>query len=411
MITHDDHIIFTVSEAVQQAKELLEQTFSHLWIQGEISNLKQHTSGHWYFTLKDETSQLRCAMFRGSNRLVRFSVEDGLKINAMGRLSLYPARGDFQMVVETMEPAGLGALQLALEQLKQRLAREGLFDSQRKKSLPRYPERIAVVTSATGAAVHDILNVIGRRSPLAAVDIYSVPVQGTAAAQAIAHALARLNEEKAWDVIICGRGGGSLEDLWAFNEEMVVRAIAASDIPVISAVGHEIDYTLADFAADVRAETPTAAAEMVVADRKAVGEKLRHLHYSLRTILQERLHQARFKLDRLAGATVLQQPRRVLEPLGQRLDDLIQALQRNLRTRLTHGQHVLQSLAAQLNALSPLQVMARGYALVYKQADMTLVKANDQLQPGDDLSIKLARGRIQARTISVEKEGNTTESE
>ncbi len=404
MITHDEHLIFTVTEAVLQAKDLLEETFARVWIQGEISNLKRHSSGHWYFTLKDEASQLRCAMFRGANRLLRFSVEDGLKINALGRLSLYPARGDFQMVVDTMEPAGLGALQLALEQLKQRLAKEGLFDSQRKKPLPRFPRRIAVVTSATGAAIHDILNVIGRRSPLTAVDIYPVPVQGPTAAPAIARALTRLNAEKAWDVIICGRGGGSQEDLWAFNEEVVVRAIAASAIPVISAVGHEIDYTLADLTADVRAETPTAAAEMVVADRRAVMDNLQQQRATLKSIMRERLTQARFQLDRLARASVLQQPRRVLEPLVQRVDDLVQALQRQLQARLMHNQQLLRSLVAQLNALSPLQVMARGYALVYRQADMILVKNSGQLQPGDELSIKLASGNIRAKTLSLDSD-------
>ena len=260
--TAPDRQVLSVTDLVTRARETLEGMFSRVWVQGEVSNFKKHSSGHCYFTLKDATGQLRCAMFKMANRGLKFKMEDGLQVVASGRLSVYTARGDFQLIAETLEPAGLGALQLAFEQLKARLSAEGLFDAARKRPLPEFPQRIAVVTSATGAAIADILNVTGRRSPLADISLYPVRVQGAGAAGEIAHALARLNEIGGWDVIICGRGGGSLEDLWAFNEEAVARAIAASRIPVISCVGHETDFTIADLVADLRAPTPSAAAQI-----------------------------------------------------------------------------------------------------------------------------------------------------
>lgn len=394
--------VFTVTEIVERARALLEDAFPRVWVEGELSNFKHHTSGHFYFTLKDAQSQLRAAMFRGANRLVRFRPEDGLKVLAGGRLSLYPARGDFQLVVEELEPAGLGALQLAFEQLKKKLASEGLFDPRRKKPLPAFPRRIAVVTSPTGAAVRDILNVTGRRSPLADVALYPVRVQGPGAAEEIAHALTRLNETGGWDVIICGRGGGSLEDLWAFNEEVVARAIAASAIPVVSAVGHEVDYTIADFVADVRAETPTAAAEMVLRDRRELLEQIRSRQRLLAARIQDRLRDGRRRLERVLASRLLRRPRAVLEPLAQRLDDLGAQLRAGLKNRLRLARERWRGLGAQLEALSPLNVLRRGYSLVYELATGRLVRDSRDLAPAAALRIRFHRGEAQVRVEKKE---------
>ncbi len=396
-----DREVYTVSEVVAQARDLLEGAFSRIWVEGEISNFKGHFSGHFYFTLKDSEGQLRAAMFRGANRGLKFKAEDGLKIIAGGRLSIYSARGDFQMVVETLEPAGLGALQLAFEQLKQKLAQEGLFDPERKKNLPEFPRRIAVVTSPTGAAISDILNVTGRRSLLADISIYPVRVQGESAAREIAQALHRLNEVNGWDVIICGRGGGSIEDLWAFNEEIVARAIADSRIPVISAVGHEIDYTIADFAADVRAETPTAAAEMVLRDRRELLEKIKSLSRIMANKLTGRMRESRQRLDRVLDSRILQEPRRVFEPLAQRLDDLFGNLRQRLNNHVRLGRERLRGRAAQLEALSPLKVMGRGYSLVYRLPGRELLSRSDGLQLGDDLEIVFHQGQAECEVKKV----------
>lgn len=395
--------VYTVTEIVERARALLEDAFPRVWVEGELSNFKHHTSGHFYFTLKDAQSQLRSAMFRGANRLVRFRPEDGLKVLAGGRLSLYPARGDFQLVVEELEPAGLGALQLAFEQLKKKLASEGLFDPRRKKPLPVFPRRIAVVTSPTGAAVRDILNVTGRRSPLADVALYPVRVQGPGAAEEIARALTRLNETGGWDVIICGRGGGSLEDLWAFNEEVVARAIAASAIPVVSAVGHEVDYTIADFVADVRAETPTAAAEMVLRDRRELLEQIRSRQRLLAARMQDRLRDGRGRLERVLASRLLRRPRAVLEPLAQRLDDLSGQLRTGLKNRLRLAREQWRGLGAQLEALSPLNVLRRGYSLVYEQATGRLVRDSRDLAPAASLRIRFHRGEAQVRVEKKEQ--------
>jgi exodeoxyribonuclease VII large subunit len=398
-----DREILTVAAAVGRARDLLEATFPRIWVRGEISNFKAHPSGHYYFTLKDADAQLKAALFRASGRGLKFKVGDGLQVVACGRLSVYTARGDFQLIVDLLEPDGLGALQLAFEQLKTKLAAEGLFDAKRKRPLPAFPRRVAVVTSPTGAAIQDFLNVTGRRSPLADIAVYPVAVQGATAAGEIAHALRRLNEIGDWDVIVVARGGGSLEDLWAFNEESVARAIAASRIPVVSAVGHEVDYTIADFVADLRAETPTAAAELVVRDRRELCDQLGSLARLMAGALQERLGRWRHRLERCAASPRLQQPRRVFEPLAQRLDDLRADLAAQLRNRLRLGRERLRGLAAELTALSPLAVMARGYALVYRLPDRRLVRKAADVSVGNELEIALHQGQIKARVEKTEQ--------
>ncbi len=396
--------VFTVSQAVDQARALLENTFPKIWIEGEVSNFKRHSSGHFYFTLKDAHSQLRSAMFRGANRLVRFQMEDGLKVLAGGRMSIYTARGDFQLVVEALEPAGLGALQLAFEQLKKKLANEGLFDPSRKQPLPMFPRRVAVITSPTGAAIQDILNVTGRRSPLADISVYPVRVQGAGAAEEIVRALRRLNETGGWDVIICGRGGGSLEDLWAFNEEIVARALVASAIPVISAVGHEVDYTIADFVADARAETPTAAAEMVVRDRRELLDQVRALRRILSGKVGDRLREARRRLERAQTSRLLTKPLAVFEPLAQRLDDLSVRLRGTAVGRLRLAREQWRGLLAQLEALSPLNVMRRGYSLVFKHPQDQLIKNAELLSPGDVLRVRFSQGEAKCQVDKITKD-------
>jgi exodeoxyribonuclease VII large subunit len=283
----------TVSELTARVKILVEGAFAEVWVEGEVSNFRRHSSGHWYFTLKDEGAMLRCASFRMQNRLIRFTPEDGLTIRAHGRLSLYEARGEYQLIAEYMEPVGVGALQLAFEQLKRRLAAEGLFDIERKRPLPALPRRIGVVTSPTGAAVRDILRILKRRNEAVSILIAPVRVQGDGAATEIAEAIELLNERDDVDVIIVGRGGGSVEDLWCFNEECVARAIFYSRVPVISAVGHETDFTIADFVADLRASTPSAAAEMVASARDELSAKVAGLTEDMGSALRYRLLELR----------------------------------------------------------------------------------------------------------------------
>ena len=393
--------IYTVSELNEQVRECLEEKFSKVWLSGEISNLKEHSSGHWYFTLKDTKSQIRAAMFRGANRNLKFKLESGMKVLVSGYISLYTSRGDFQIIISSVEPAGRGELQLAFEQLKKKMASEGLFDNSRKKQLPEFPENIAVITSPTGAAIRDILNVTARRSLLANISIYPVKVQGTGAAQEIAQALKRLNAIGKWDVIICGRGGGSLEDLWAFNEEIVARAIADSEIPVISAVGHEIDYTIADFVSDVRAETPTAAAEMVVRDRRELLEQIQTGFKIINSQIKVKLKDIRVRLDNLLTARVLQQPHRVFEPLAQRLDDLTSELKNQILYRLNLTQERLQVKIGKLDALSPLKIMARGYSLVMRLSDKKIITQSKELSENEQIKIQFASGKAKCRIEEV----------
>lgn len=370
--------IFTVSELTKSVRGLLEGHFSEVWVSGEISNFRSPGSGHYYFTLKDETAQLAAVMFRGSNAKLPFKPEDGLEVICHGRLTVYESRGQYQIVVDYCEPKGLGALQLAFEQLKKKLQAEGLFDPAHKKKLPFLPRKIGIVTSPTGAAIRDILNILGRRLP--GVDILVVPVkvQGEGSADEIAQAIGWLNVREDIDVMIVGRGGGSLEDLWAFNEEVVGRAIFASRIPVISAVGHEIDFTIADFVADVRAPTPSAAAELAVPNRDDLLTSLADM--------KRRLFRC---------------PTRRFPDFLQRLDDL--------RTRLLFGWQVgcerkeqqLKKLASNLDHLSPLHILAKGYSVVQKLGSDKPVRSAKELKKGDDLNIILHEGICQTKVTNI----------
>jgi exodeoxyribonuclease VII large subunit len=351
--------VLSVSDLNRAARGLLEGGFPLLWVEGEISNLARPASGHLYFSLKDSQAQVRCALFRNRSQLLRFKPADGTKVLVRGRVSLYEPRGDYQFIAEHLEEAGHGALQRAFEELKARLAKEGLFDAALKRPLPSAPRRIGVITSPSGAALHDILTVIRRRYPIARVVLYPTPVQGEGSAAKIAAMIARASERAECDVLILARGGGSLEDLWAFNEEPVARAIRASRVPLVSGVGHEIDFTIADFAADLRAPTPTGAAELVTPD---MGEWQRHLAQRARRLHQSQLRLLQHLRRRLewCGERLQQlHPSRMLRDRSQRLDELQLRLARSASTHLRHERSRLAALQAALYAHSPVQQLRR----------------------------------------------------
>lgn len=352
--------VYEVSELADTLRALIEDALPRVWVQGEISNFSRPASGHWYFTLKDAKAQLRCAMFRNSNLYVRPQPRDGDQVLVRAQVSLYPARGDLQLICEHMEPAGEGALLRAFEALKKRLAAEGLFDEALKRPLPRLPRGIGIVTSATGAAIQDILTTLARRYPLAPVYLYPVPVQGSEAPAAIVRALRELPERVAVDVVILARGGGSLEDLWAFNDEQVARAIRACRVPVICGVGHEVDVTIADFAADLRAPTPTAAAERVAPDVADWHSGIRQSESRLTHAIERRLQLRSERLHTLEDRLQAQHPARRLHDRAQRLDDLAQRAQRAIAARTAAAQQRLHQTSARLQARAPATAILRG---------------------------------------------------
>ena len=437
--------IYTVSGLNREVGQLLAHGLPLLWVEGEISNFTAPASGHWYFTLKDRDAQLRCAMFRGRQNGMRFKPANGQHVAVRGRVGLYEPRGEYQMTVELMEEAGQGALQRAFEQLKQRLSAEGLFEIARKRALPTLPRRIAVITSGTGAALRDILHVLQRRFPLAQVLLLPVPVQGTAAAPAICAALDSLSTRTDCQVVILARGGGSIEDLWAFNEETVARAIHRCALPVVSGIGHETDFTIADFVADVRAPTPSAAAQLVSPDQQSLLQQLSAQLARLRLGMQRqlshanqhhaaaarrlqqthpgtRLHQQAQRLDELEqrmrlalGHSVRESQQQlaainarlqrvnagqVVAQLTQRCAQLAQHLRRAMIDTLNHCNQRLALAQRALDAVSPLAVLGRGYALVVTP-DGRLIKQAVSLHVGDALDIRLADGRVQATVHSI----------
>lgn len=448
----------TVSELTESVRKAIEARFASVWVEGEISNFKAHSSGHWYFTIKDENAQLRAKCFRSANSRIRFRPTDGLHVRARGRLSVYEARGEYEMIVEALDPVGAGALQVAFEQLRDRLQKEGLFANELKRALPVFPGRVGIVTSPTGAAIRDILNVISRRTRTVHVLFSPARVQGEGAGRDIARAIKLINEHHAnaqregrplefVDVIIVGRGGGSTEDLWAFNEEEVARAIRASAIPIISAVGHETDYTIADFVADRRAPTPSAAAELVAAredqmcsDLARLGQNLgRLIRYRImnaRTLVQEQAFSQAFAevRSRLRDAsTTTNSARHRLEILMSeslrgaylRADSLNRFLEpAQLRSRFTEARVRFYSAytgcttaierrrvaaekrfglaAASLDALSPLAVLSRGYAIAQRE-DGTLLRDANSVSIGDSVQVRLAKGKIGVKVDQIEE--------
>ena len=408
-------LLLSVSDVTRLIRDSLEAQFRDIWIEGEITNLRAPSSGHLYFTLKDEQSQLRGVLFRSGASRLRFTLQEGLVIVARGRISVYEPRGEYQLIVDSLEPKGVGAFQLAFEQLKERLAREGLFDEARKRPLPPFPRTVGVVTSRTGAAVRDIVAVLRRRCPVANILIASVPVQGEGAAEQIAEAITTLSGMPQVEVMIVGRGGGASEDLWAFNEEVVVRAIVQSRVPVVSAVGHEIDVTLADFAADYRAPTPSAAAEAVVPVLDEIVERLGEMSDRLYRVVRTLLEMQRHRFERSVG--VMRDMRFRVQAHAQHLDELRDGLTRTLTERLTllhRGmvvrQHALleqearrgllsrrQAVASYmmaLDALSPLAILSRGYSVIQAIPSGRIVRLASDVAVGDVVQARLAEGRL-----------------
>jgi len=440
--------IWTVSQITRRIKSLLEEQIGSVWVSGEISNWKLAASGHAYFTLKDKDSQIDAVIFKGSLRRVRFEPESGLEVLGHGRVTVYERRGNYQIVLDDMQPKGVGALQLAFEQLKKKLGAEGLFAEEHKKTLPMLPRRVGVVTSPTGAAIRDILNVLGRRFGNLHVLIHPARVQGEEAAGEIVEGIRTLDAYGV-DVIIVGRGGGSLEDLWPFNEEAVVRAVFEAATPIISAVGHEVDFALTDFAADLRAPTPSAAAELVVREQQALLERVETLRQRLTGGLSQWLERARYRLRAATGSFVFQRPEELLRQPRQECDELRMRLEsvmterlRVLRQRVDQASRTLSLLspvnqvrqayerlavtrerlsramrglteqlrsrlrpaAAQLNALSPLAILSRGYALAWKQPGNTLIRNASDVSENDELRIQVGQGALRATVTAIEEE-------
>ncbi|KLV05977.1 exodeoxyribonuclease VII large subunit [Photobacterium aquae] len=430
--------IYTVSSLNAQVRLILENEMGVVWLVGEISNFSMPVSGHWYFTLKDSRAQVKCAMFKGSNRRVMFKPANGAQVLVKARLSLYEPRGDYQLIIESMQPEGDGRLQQQFEQLKMALAAEGLFAQTLKKPLPAQPKRVGIITSQTGAALHDILHVLKRRDPSLPVVIYPTMVQGEGAAISIAQAIGRANARQECDVLIVGRGGGSLEDLWAFNEEIVARTIVASQIPIVSAVGHEVDVTIADFVADVRAPTPSAAAELISRDsnhqQQQLEQRCQRLQHAIKNRLashstqilrlqhrldrqhpQIRLNQQQQQLDELSARMLkamqeqlnryqqhinkqqyklaLHSPQRQLQRQTAQLDTLQQRLKTALDRQLVKANHKLALAAEKLETVSPLATLARGYSIT-KDSSGQVVRSAAQVRPGDHLLTSVADGEI-----------------
>ncbi len=386
----------SVSELTAYIKQLVDNDMllSYLWVAGEISNFKNHSSGHMYFSLKDDGAVIRCVMFRTQNSRLKFRPEEGMRVLVRGYVSIYAVGGAYQLYVDEMQPDGTGALYMAFEQLKLKLEKQGLFEAGKKKGIPVLPKAIGVITSPTGAVIRDITQILNRRYPNARVVIYGSAVQGAEAPAQLIRGIRCFNAMKNVEVIILARGGGSLEDLWPFNDENLALAIVESEIPVISAVGHETDYSIADFAADLRAPTPSAAAEMVMPEKKVLKEGLRNLEKRLSISLNNRLRREREKLVRLENARSLQRPLEMVDRKRQHLDVLERNLIQQNQIGLDRVKSVLREAAGRLNALSPLTVLSRGYAVAQTE-EGTLIRSSRALKPGDKLILTVSDGKFQ----------------
>ena len=437
----EDRQIFTVQQLNREVKELLQQNFPLIWVEGEISNIARPASGHIYFSLKDEYAQVRCAMFRNANRKLPFQPEDGMHVLVRARVGIYEPRGDYQLNIEHMEEAGIGILQRKFDELKQKLSREGLFDQDNKKALPAYPNSLGIITSATGAALRDILSVLKRRFPLVQIRVYAVQVQGEQSAKAIIKAIQAINQEKECEVIILARGGGSIEDLWSFNEESVARAIYTSNLPIVTGIGHEVDFTIADFVADMRAATPSAAAELIVPHQHELIETLEQYNNALIYMIQDKignfyqsvdwftqrleyLHPEQIitrnkdkltelkrrafsalqlkisyqhsNLDKLLVRFENQSPKSLLQAANINLTNLRQILIRVVHNQIEQKSQQLATLSRTLNAISPLSTLNRGYAIVTKALNKQVLRNADDVDSGEKILIRLAQGSLSA---------------
>lgn len=397
-----DQPVLSVSELNQHIKNILDSDpmLGRVCVRGELSNYKIYPSGHHYFTLKDKDSSLRCVMFRGAASRLRFRPETGMGVLCAGEVSVFPRDGAYQLYVTNMSPEGLGDLYLAYEQLKEKLRAEGLFDPGHKKPIPPFPDRIAVITSGAGAAVRDVIRVLGRRWPMSTVVVMPVRVQGSAAPAEIAGAIRYANAHRVADLIITGRGGGSMEDLWCFNDERVVRAIYASGIPVISAVGHEPDVTLSDFAADLRAATPSNGAELAVPDQSELAEQLESYEIRCTQAMRKLLREKQKRLEALCGRRVMQSPTACIDQRRLELDRLAERLTAAERALLAAKQQKYAGLCGALDAMSPLKVLSRGYSMVTDKDGRVLCDSRDTAC-GDAVEVTMARGSISCRVESI----------
>jgi exodeoxyribonuclease VII large subunit len=396
--------VFTVSRLTQLIQGTLQSTFSSIWVSGEISEVSRPHSGHLYFTLKDETSQIRGVIWRSAASRLKFQLEDGQQVVCLGDIDVYPPRGTYQLIVRQVEPQGVGALQLAFKQLQKRLEAEGLFDPRHKRPLPPFPRRVGFVTSPSGAAIRDFLQVAVRR--FRGVHFFVIParVQGEGSAQEIASGIELANRlEPPLDVLVVGRGGGSLEDLWSFNEEVVVRAIFASEAPVVSAVGHEIDVTLSDLVADVRALTPSEAAERIIPSADELTSRLSALQRRMAALLRARLTAARQRVEQLARRRILRDPRSLVYDLSRRLDELDQQAARAVHRRLDQSREKVASLAARLDSLSPLAVLSRGYSVTTRLDSGEVVRNGADVAVGELITTRLLSGELVSRVERVGK--------
>jgi exodeoxyribonuclease VII large subunit len=417
--------VYQVSEISRMIRSTLENTFGEVWIEGEISNVRRPASGHYYFTVKDQSAQISAVLFKGSQRGMKIHPEDGSLMRLFGEITVYEKAGNYQLLVRKLEEAGKGALHVRFEKLKKKLMDEGLFDEARKASLPMLPRRVGVVTSRTGAAIRDILNVVERRFPNLQITIVPVKVQGEGAAEEIAAGIQLLNDVGGVDVMIVGRGGGSIEDLWCFNEEVVARAIAASGVPVISAVGHEIDFTISDFVADLRAATPSAAAELVVGRKEEFEGELKVLESRCSSAVESQVLKARHRIERAGSSYVFKEPVSILKQHAQTIDGLqtrmehsltlvvhstrqstsklLDPMRHALELRLRLGAEAVGRLNGQLRALSPLSVLERGYSVTTRE-DGTVLKDSSDLEKGTLVKTRLAKGVFESKVSVVTDE-------
>ncbi len=386
--------VLSVSELTRQIKRVLEEGFPDVSVRGEVSNFKRHTSGHLYFTIKDESAQIQAVMWRSRAASLFFTPQDGMMVIAYGRIGVYEVRGSYQVDVASLQPLGTGDLQLAFERLKKKLFAEGLFDASHKKPLPRYPNRIGIVTSATGAAIRDIVNIIARRFPAVELVLAPVTVQGAGAAESIAGAIRDFNLYGKIDVMIVGRGGGSIEDLWPFNEEVVARAIYDSRIPVISAVGHEVDYTIADFVADLRAPTPSAAAEIVIPEKGELVEFLRNFHYTAGQLIRGKLTSEREKVVSLVRSHSFNRPIDLLRQYSQHHDELRRTLTQTVSHRVAVVRERIAAFQKRLESVRPDAILSRGYTMILR--GMEVIASARRLKPDDAVRIKFHDGEVPA---------------
>jgi len=402
--TSSSKSVLSVTQLTAQLKGVVEQEFSAVWVAGEISNFSRPQSGHCYFTLKDDNAQLRGVIWRGTAAKLKFDIHDGLEVVCRGRLDVYPPRGSYQLVVDQLQPQGIGALELALRKLREKLGEEGLFDTSRKQPLPAFPRRIGVVTSPTGAAIRDFLEVLRRRWQGVEVFVFPVRVQGDSAAAEISRAIEQANQlAPSLDVLVVGRGGGSLEDLWAFNEEPVVRALAASRVPTISAVGHEIDVTLADLAADVRALTPSEAAELVVPSAQGVAELMHSLSSRMQNALAVQVVAHRSRLDAIASRPAFARPLDGVHHWSRQMDDLATRFSGAMQVNLREQQSRVAAISGKLETLSPLAVLQRGYSLTQDSVTGRLITSTQSLKKGQQISTRLAEGNVISIISTIEK--------